>query len=811
MRLRFAALVTLAALGSAFGQNEPKKLSAAEAEFFETKIRPVLARNCYGCHAGARVSGGLAIDSRDSLRSGGNSGAAVVPGDPGHSLLLKAVKYEGRKMPPGGKLPDAVIADLEKWIEMGAPDPRTGPVLPEWKLDLTKARSEWPYTLPVAAKPPAVKNAKTNPTSIDRFIQAKLEARNLTPAPAADKATLLRRLTLDLTGLLPTAAELDAFEKDRSPRATEIVVDRLLGSPRFGERWGRHWLDVARYADSIGRARNYPFALAWRYRDWVIDAVNADLPYDQFVMAQIAGDQLPHTSEKQRQQNLIATGFLALGAHELNEGDQEQYRMDVVDDMVNATSKSFLGLTVGCARCHNHKFDPVPQTDYYAVAGIFRSTDLYTGLSPRARDGRSYYKPAQFLKLDDTAGGLAPEVIEKYQALTKQHEEATAAFVAAQRQRRTNEQAAKVQQARREVYAVQEQIGRLPLADNLAMGVKDALRIVDSKVALAGDVHKLGPAVPRGLVQVLSQPGARVTMPKQQSGRLELARWIAAKENPLTARVMANRVWSHLFGRGIVGTVDNFGKMGDKPTHPELLDYLAVRFMDQGWSTKKLIREIVLSKAYQRSSAHVEKTFLADPMNELFWRQNRQRLEVEAMRDALLQISGRLQVNPPPGSPTLQIPRGTPIQTNARARRGKAGDPAEQMPYRSIYVPVLRSALPPMYETFDFPEPSETHGTREVTTVSTQALFLLNNPFVLQQADLAADRLLGAPQTTNAARIRQAYREVLARNPDAKESALALKFVDQTQSGEAAKDATREAWSRLYQALFASAEFRYRI
>ena len=798
MRFRILTFI-LMVMACAAGQEE--KLSPTESEFFETKIRPVLARNCYGCHAGARVSGGLALDTRESIRRGGNSGAAVVPGDTEHSLLLKAVKHEGRQMPPGGKLPENTVADLEKWIAMGAPDPRTGPVLQEWTLDLTKARAEWPYTTPLAAKAPGVKSTKGKLGEIDRFILSRLEAKGVVAAPMADKATLLRRLTLDLTGLLPAADELAAFLHDRSATAYEKAVDRLLASPRFGERWGRHWLDVARYADSIGRGRNYPFALAWRYRDYVIESFNEDKPYDQFIREQLAGDLLPFQNAAERKEHLIGTGFLALGAHELGEGDQEQYRMDVVDDMVNATSKAFLGITVGCARCHNHKFDPIPQTDYYAVAGIFRSTDLYSGLTPRARDGRSYYKPALFLKLDDSGGGLAPEIAAKYEELAKQHGEALAAFTAAQRQRRNNAQQAKIQEARRGVYAVQEQIGRLPLPDNLAMGVQDAPQISDAKVALAGDVHKLGPQVPRGVVAVMSQPGAAPVMPKQQSGRRELAEWVASKENPLTARVMANRVWSHLFGRGIVASVDNLGKMGEKPTHPELLDYLAVRFMQQGWSVKKLIREIVLSQSYRRSSAHMEKSFLADPLNQLFWRQNRQRLEAEALRDTLLQISGRLDYAAPSEAPSLKLPRGAPIPLRRMARQP---DAAEAMPYRSIYVPVLRSALPQMFEVFDFPEPSETKGTREATTVSTQALFMMNNPFVLQQADLAAKHLLASPAPD---RIGQAYRQVLARDPDARERELAAQFVDTAQTDDGAS----EAWSRLYQALFASAEFRYRI
>ena len=794
----------------------------AGAEFFEFRIRPVLAKNCYACHSGDSGSpmGGLFLSSRTGMLTGGKSGPAVVPGKPSDSLLLHAIRYEGRKMPPSGQLSDAVIADFEKWIAMGAPDPRAE-AKAVWKpstVDIEKGRQYWAFQPPQKPAVPKVKNATWSPEAIDRLLLARMEKERVTPAPDADRATWIRRVTLDLIGLPPAPEEIDAFLRDRSKDAYAKVVDRLLASDRFGERWGRHWLDVARYAESVGRGRNYVFPYAWRYRNWVIDAFNQDMPYDRFVREQIAGDLLPSDSVQQHNEQLIATGFLTLGSHDLVEQNPAIFRMDVVDEQINATSRAFMGVTVGCARCHDHKFDPIPTSDYYAMAGIFRSTEMLSGLQRRPRDNASYFNVSLLAKLNYAPGEPQPDFLpdpakhqrweELQQEITElqQNPRKAMAKLAAQTPGATAKSKAAANQAlgqklRTQAQQILNQLDQFPLPQDLVMAVRESSSPADCEVHIHGDVKDLGPTVPRGFPQVVSQPGEKAQIGPKESGRLELAQWLTRRDNPTTARVAVNRIWEHLFGRGIVATVDNFGAMGEKPSNQELLDYLAVRFMDQGWSTKKMVREIVLSRAYRLSSADNERNDNIDPGNVLLWRANRRRLEVEAIRDSLLLISGRLDLKPPVESPVMEFRRGRSI--DGKGGRGKTApdDYSVSMLCRTVYVPVVRNFLPEMFETFDFPEPSETKGVRDVTTVPTQALFMMNSKFAIEQSRFAANKLLSNPALTPQARVTRAYREVLGRTPTAPELARSLEFVK-------ASDAV--AWEHLYQALFASAEFRYR-
>jgi cytochrome c553 len=778
---------------------EQPKLTPEQTEFFESKIRPVLVKNCYMCHSRQAKSaqGGFVLDSKDGLLRGGATGPAVVPGKPAESLLMQVVHYEGKlKMPPMGKLPDEAIADLSKWIEMGAPDPRAdGAKAVYSKIDLEKGRQFWAFQPPQKPATPAVKNKLWPRGEIDRLLLAAMEGKGVAPVADADRHTWIRRVSFDLTGLPPAPAEVDAFVKDKSNNAQAKVVDRLLASSAFGERWGRHWLDVARYAESMGRTRNQPFPYAWRYRDWVIDAFNNDKPYDRFVAEQIAGDLLPAGTADEKNRNIVATGFLALGAHDLNEADRRQHEMDVVDEMINVTSRSFMAVTVGCARCHDHKFDPVPTKDYYALAGIFRSTQLQSGLRSRPPFNASYYSKSLLLPLDDVQPYVSgdPDAIEaKRAALNEQL------------------QAAERSRDRVKVREIARKIADLPVPRNYAMGVKDADRMVDCEVNLRGDPHTLGDKVNRGFVQVVYPAGAELpAISQSESGRLQLAKWLASNENPLTARVMANRVWHHLFGRGIVETVDNFGASGSKPDNQAVLDYLAVRFMDQGWSVKKLVREIVLSHAYSLSSSHLEKNFLADPDNRLVWRMNRRRLEVEAIRDAILAVSGQLDANRPEASPVLAWPSA---EVNRGGGRVATWELKEN--YRSVYVPVIRNAPSRFFESFDFPEPSETKGRRDVTTVAPQALFLMNSPFVADQARIAAERAL-AKAKTDSERVRLAYRQTLSREPTKAELARSVAYIQESVKSDSRSDAspgvkTQDAWARFYQVLFASAEFRYR-
>ena len=818
----FLTILLAVAASSSVWAETPAKPDAAGAEFFESKIRPVLAKNCYGCHAGDSGSpmGGLFLNSRKGILNGGKSGPAIVPGKPDDSLLIHAIKYEGRKMPPSGQLNDSVIADFEKWVSMGAPDPRdeVKTVAKPSTINIDKGRQYWAFQPPQKPIVPKVKNAKWSNEAIDRFLLARMEKEHVTPVLDADRATWLRRVTLDLTGLPPTPEEIDEFAQDRTKDAYGKVVDRLLASDRFGERWGRHWLDVARYADSIGRGRNYPFPFAWRYRNWVIDALNKDMPYDQFVRAQIAGDLLPTDSVQQHNAQLIATGFLTLGSHDLVEQNPAVFRMDVVDEQINATTRAFMGLTVGCARCHDHKFDPIPTSDYYAMAGIFRSTEMLSGLQRRPRDNASYFNVSLLAKLNYAPGEKEPEFLPnpaQHQRWEQLQEEITElqqnprkaiAKLNAQQPMPAKGQAANQalgQKLRTQAQQILNEMDQFPLPKDLVMAVRESPNPADCEIHVHGEVKELGPTVPRGFPQVVSEPGEKSQIGAHESGRLELAQWLTRRDNPLTARVAVNRIWEHLFGRGIVGTVDNFGAMGDKPANQQLLDYLAVRFMDQGWSTKKIIREIVLSRAYRLSSAASDRNENIDPGNLLQWRANRRRLEVEAIRDSLLMIAGRLDLNPPAESPVMEFRRGRVVggKNPARNQRNAPEDYAVSMLCRTVYVPVVRNFLPDMFETFDFPEPSETKGVRDVTTVPTQALFMMNSKFAIEQSKHAAEKLLSVESSTPAARVTRAYREVLGRAPTTSELAKSLEFVK-------ASDAV--AWEHLYQALFASAEFRYR-
>lgn len=741
-------------------------------EFFESKIRPVLATNCYTCHsAGAKVRmGGLSLDTRDGIREGGQRGHAVMPGDVEGSLILSALRYDGAlKMPPGGRLSEDVVANFEEWIRMGAPDPREVKVqVTEDAIDLDKGREFWAFQVPRKPQPPSTTDLAWPSGSIDQLVLAGLEEHGLRPASDARKEDLLRRATLDLTGLPPTPEELENFLSDDGDRAYNTVVDRLLESDRFGERWGRHWLDVVRYADTVGRTRNLPFPVAWRYRDYVIRSLNDDKPFDRFITQQIAGDLLPHGSTEERVDNQVATGFLALGAHDLNEIDAKQFDMDVADEMINATTRSILALSVGCARCHDHKFDPIPTADYYALAGIFRSSELRNGLRRRPRFNAGYFRTQLLVELD----GL-PEFTG-----------ANASEVRAERQQLWTElQAAEMARDRNQCRQLARSLGKLPMPENLTMGVVEAGKPVPVRVNIGGDPHTLGKAVERGFVRALYPETAELPeIGERESGRLQLAEWLTRRDNPLTARVMANRVWHHLFGTGIVATVDNFGAMGRPPTNQPLLDYLAVQFMDQGWSVKSLIREIVLSRTYRLSTEFVRTNFEIDPDNDHLWRANARRLEAESLRDSVLLVSGELKTGPPPPSPVYGFDRNQ--QFNGNSRQLKPWDTGET--YRSVYVPVIRNSPSRLFEAFDFPEPSETHGARDITTGPTQALFMMNNDFVRTHATVAAERLL-AMHRDDAGRARHVFRQVLGRDPSAAELGRAVERVREVTGSLAAR------------------------
>jgi mono/diheme cytochrome c family protein len=1081
--------------------------AAAEAdragtEFFEKRIRPILVEHCYECHsAGAKtLRGGLRLDSRDLIRQGGDTGAAIVPGNVDESLLIGALRYESYEMPPQGKLPDEVIADFVKWVEMGAPDPREAPAQPlaGQGMDIESGRQFWSFRPPANHTVPQPNDGAWARNDIDRFILSRVEAEGLQPGRDADKRTLVRRVYFDLIGLPPPPDEIDAFLADDAAGAFERLVDRLLDSPRFGERWGRHWLDVARYADSTGGGRSLLYGEAWRYRDYVIDAFNRDKPYDRFVLEQIAGDLLPFDDYRQGQQQLTGVAFLVLGPTNYEEQDKEQLRMDVIDEQIDTVGRAFLGLTIGCARCHDHKFDPIPTTDYYALAGIFRSTqtlihdnvstwvkqplpvdpqtqqhidehtqalaalqarvtaldaelkqhrsglpivtldddqakftgtwgassgvkeyvgtgyryagggahdavyefalkhagryevrvahNAHTNRSPNARvivkhaDGEAEHRidqtqpppidglytalgqyefgrtatvtlttretegnviadavqlVPQFRVEGETSGGrivadastLPGVVVDNTAAelegawmqsvytksfvgagyihdqregkggkratfrtdlpqsgdyevrLSYTHADSRAAkvpvhvthiegettvhvnqrkepgvdglFASLGRFRFNNDQTAivtvstegtedgyvivdalqfvsvadldtiakaatetsttrddetaaltvgdtlaRIDALERDLSNLKSQISNLqkhaPAAPPAVLAVKDDEKDRgDYRVCIRGNVHNLGDVVPRGFLTVATS-GDAPQVPPDASGRLQLAQWVASADNPLTARVMVNRLWHNLLGAGLVRTVDNFGVPGERPSHPELLDHLALRFIDHGWSVKRMIREIVLSRTYQLSSDRIPAQDAVDPENRLLARHNRRRLDAEAIYDSILALSGRLDLTP----------GGNTVRADTKSEYGYQFDDAR----RAAYLPVFRNRLHDLCAVFDFPDPNLSIGGRTTTTLSTQALFLMNSPFVLQQARFAAQRIL-AEETDQRGRVELLYAQALSRPPADAERRLAAAYIADAETADPKLRLAR--WTGLCQAVMGCIDFRY--
>jgi hypothetical protein len=794
--------------------------AAAKTAFFEAKVRPVLAEHCYECHSveTGKSKGGLQLDTKEGIRTGGDTGPAVVPGDAAKSLLLAAIKHSDPdlEMPPKkAKLPDSVIADLEVWIKAGAVDPREGAAksVSRPPVDLESGRKFWSYRKPVEPKLPVAMNSSWSVRELDRFILAQLEGRQLTPSPDAEPAVFVRRLYFDLIGLPPTPEQAAAFSMEK----LESTVDELLASPRFGERWGRHWMDVARFAESNGRESNLIFPHAWRYRDYVIDAVNEDLPFDRFVTEQIAGDLLPAKNDAERARLLIATGFLAFGAKGLNEQNQAQFAADVADEQLDTVTRAIMATSVACARCHDHKSDPFSMEDYYALAGIFKSTKTYFGNwidSENNNDG-------DLIRLPDLPGQLIPNKPlppEKVAELKDQ---------LATIDREEKDEAERVEKAQAEgkdlsgeyFPMLQKAIGRywrrggiegqLETVDEtgralpLCMGVMDE-RVHDSPLYDRGEIARPGKKIARNFPQVIRVSGVP-RPPKKQSGRLEFALWLTSREHPLTARVMANRVWRHLFGTGLVRTTDNFGFTGELPSHPELLDHLALKFMNNGWSVKALIREVVLSRTYRQASTYRADCFQRDPDNRLLWRANKRRLDAEVIRDSMLAVSGLLDVSRRPASLVSELAGQSVSVIGFNPAIPADLDGSHR---RSVYLPIFRDHLPDVLEQFDFATPTMVTGDRDVTNVPLQALYLLNGVFVQQQASALAQRVMDEGSTENE-RVRRAFSLCFNRLPDEVEAKLATEFFQAARS-EIPDSPTRDetVMARFCQALLASGEFR---
>ena len=945
------------------------EISPKDLAFFEEHVRPLLIKRCYSCHSAdaEELKGGLALDTRAAWQTGGDSGPALEPGKPDESLLIDAVRFEVLEMPPSGKLPAEEIAILEKWVKLGAPDPRAGdapqPVTPVVR-DLAAAREFWAFQLPEPHGAPEVQNKAWPQDEIDYFVLAKLEANQLSPAIDAEKATWLRRLSFDLIGLPPTPSEMRDFLADTAADAKEKVVDRLLASPQFGAHWGRHWLDVARYADSNGSDFNATFFNAWRYRNYVVDAFNQDQPFDQFIREQIAGDLLPAGTESDRVRQLIGSTFLTLGPKMLSERDKEKLTMDVVDEQIDTVGKAFLGLTLGCARCHDHKFDPISTKEYYALAGIFNSTVTLEGESqqyvstwvetplpvpaeftaemdaynkvkatlqsklttaetehkrltaelakhslgdegilvddvdakvvgnwvkskfspnhvgkgylhdekqgkgeksvtwtpnlPHAgqyevriafagSSGRdtavpvtiSHAKGETQIKLDQSqlppirktfsslgtfefktgdagfvtlsnAGTTGYVIADAVQFIPQQKSadlvaneannqpgappEPTEADLVAVLKTSTAKAAESIKTLTDEMKKLAKDAPKPPSV----MAPREAPEIADCQVCIRGEVQQRGESVPRGFLAVVSDSQTLVKK-KDESGRRELADWIARADHPLTSRVIVNRIWQHMLGEGLVKTVDNFGHLGQRPSHPELLDTLAVQFVERGWSTKTLIRQIALSHTYGMSTELNEEAAVSDPDNRLLWRANRKFLPAEALRDAMLQFTGQLDYSQGE-SPVSEMGR-LAVDNNNQQNIGSKTVSLR----RSLYAPIVRNQIPSYLTLFDFADPDLVTGRRPTTNVPAQALYLINSPFVKQQAETIAKEML-AEKDSDEERLEAVFQLILNRPPSTAEQTQTVKFIADVMGEE--DEQRPQAWSQVIQSLMASTEFR---
>jgi mono/diheme cytochrome c family protein len=912
-----------------------------EQEFFEKKIRPILVQNCQKCHNAQARTAGLDLSSAQGFQRGGDSGAIINKDKPEESRLLEVIGYDGTlKMPPTGKLKDDEIAALTAWVKMGAPWPGTTPAAESVKSNAKPStvrpfteseKSFWAFQPITEPQLPEVKNTAWIKSPIDRFILQVLEKKNLVPAPPAGKLTLLRRATFDLTGLPPTEAEMSNFLADDSPDAFRKVVDRLLASPRYGERWGRHWLDVARYADSTGNDEDHRYPFAWKYRDYVIQAFNQDLPYDQFIREQLAGDLLPAPDGGEvNRRGIIATGFLALGAKAVAQQDKKKMLFDVQDEQVEVTSKAFLGLTVSCARCHNHKFDPILTKDYYSMLGFFASTRSFTNpdshvsvvlekplvtktefesykaakkahsiqetrvrvtlseivdavKEPAARQHAvrtaDYFLAARKIYQENIAPadaakqfGLSEEILSQWSKFLKPGGEVRGylnewhnapaeklAEVAQSYQQRVQqrltewqekvahwrreyqkalaenkslparpsfeagedrlfndiyfsdgplniseknekkfsaEQWAQIKKLKQELEALKKSV---PAEPEMACAVEDG-ELVAQKVFIRGDYNNAGEDAPRAFPAILAKFDTRPAF--NGSGRLQLAQWIARADHPLTSRVMANRLWQWHFGEGLVRTPDNFGKMGEKPSHPELLDWLAKRFTESGWSIKAMHRMIMLSSAYQMSAVNPQLAPEADNDNRLLTRFNRRRLSVEEMRDALLAIDGTIDLTV---GGSLQTGRGTDGENN----QGRLSLNPEKLTRRTVYLPLRRANLPTLLNLFDFGDATTMSGKRQLTNVATQALFWMNSDFLTERSSNLTAALFSQQSLSTAMRMESAYQRILNRSPDDREIALSLSYLADFMRKFPSPQAELKAWQSLCRVLMSSNDFVY--
>ncbi|WP_339748988.1 DUF1549 domain-containing protein [uncultured Rubinisphaera sp.] len=943
-------------LGSQLLSSSLLQAEQSEVEFFEKKIRPVLVKHCYECHSveASAVKGGLLLDSREGLLAGGDSGPSLVPGKSAESTLIESLKYESYEMPPSGKLPEHVIRDFEQWIDTGAIDPRA-PTQKQTQagIDWEAARQFWAYQPLPESTPAGLSTTKL----IDHSLQQELDKVGATSNPIASPEQRIRRLYYDLTGLPPSPRQIMDFVNDPSAVRWENTVEELLASKQFGEHWGRHWLDVVRYADSNGNDFNATYHNAWRYRNYVIEAFNNNKPFDQFLREQIAGDLMPAKDPQEQYNHLVATGFLMVGPKMLSERDKEKLEFDIVDEQIDSIGKAFLGLSLGCARCHDHKFDPIPTADYYALAGIFRSTQVLDGESqkyvsdwvrrelPTTKEHREQlaFHNAETktltaaIKAEEKAVSKAEQILKEFQEgqdaytidntkakltgnwtsstyskdfigsdyihdnkekspvkqalfsmtigktgkyhvrfgykgnsgrdekvpVTIKHGEQEQTFYIDQTKpapirgqfielgefeyaagdvvevlisnegttgyvivdavqfllhRESSEESLDadrlaelekaVKAAKSALKSSQDKLAELkknaPKPMPLAFAVKDREDCSDCEIMIRGDHLNKGEVVSRGTLQIISGEQASLKNPTG-SGRLEFANWITSDAAPLASRVYVNRLWLYLFGEGIVRSVDNFGALGIPPSHPELLDALALRFQESNWSTKDMVRAIVLTEAYQRSTENNKESYKLDPENRLLWRSHRRPLTAEEIQDTFLVYRDSLD---PSQAESTVSQFGTLVSNNSSNSQSKTEQGVTALK-RTIYQPVLRSQLSELAYLFDFANPEMVVGKRPPTNVPAQALFLMNNDLPRETASALVSQMFEEHGTGSFTILNDLYLKIFGRLPDKADDQLAKNYLQTRLEDNADPEEVKAAWIDYVQAMLASTEFRY--
>ncbi len=804
---RWAAGIILLSLAIQLRASEP---AAEKIQYFEKHVRPLLLQRCASCHGNEKQEGKLRLDSPEFLLSGGESGDLYLSGQPDSSLLIAAVKRVDASltMPPEPEKPlsPAEVETLAKWVRDGATLPiSSGESVPVDPKRIEEGKNHWAFQTSVRSIVPSDTHDKWSANSIDRFVWTKLKSHGLTPRSEAEKSIWLRRVTLDMVGLPPTVAEIESFLQDNSQDAKSKVVERLLGSPHYGVRWGRHWLDIARYADSNGLDENIAHGNAWRYRDYVVDSWNSDKPYNQFVLEQIAGDLLADQSEpagpnaeRRQREYLIATGFLALGPKVLAEVDKQKMEMDIIDEQLDTIGKSFLGLTLGCARCHDHKFDPISTEDYYGLAGILKSTktmESYKTIAKWHENSLANETELQRQKDHQQSVDSGKKEIERVRS---------AAIEELKKSLKLGEELPKDPEPklpdaiREDLKNKRDQLAKLEAsAPELpsAMGVTEGI-VADIPVHIRGSHLALGRIVPRGVPAVfVSTQTPR--MSKQMSGRESFARWLVEPNNPLTARVIVNRLWRWHFGLGLVASTDNFGLLGDKPSHPELLDWLAVELIENDWSIKHIQRLILLSQTYGQSSQFDSLSAEKDPRNQYLWRYSIRRMEAEVFRDSILAVGGVLDMAK--GQSLLHVKNREFLFNHTSIDKTKYDSHL-----RSIFVPVIRNHLYDVFYLFDYSDAANVNGNRDSTTIAPQALFMLNSGLVHEAAGGLARGLLSGPLVNDGARVDELWRRLYAHPPVSEDREAALTFLKQN----AAVDELQR-WTWLCQSALASNDFAF--